>query len=140
MIKAIIYSVCALSLASLTLLYNGFCLREGRWLSEEELIMNAMQYAYKHYPPSRITIPNHGRKRITKPIVYNDFEDFVERNPDCCSLSDVGRKGLTVSTLSRLSGSYARFVRVEFRVDSETHHKNKGFIAVKNCGGGWIGF
>lgn len=145
-------------------IYNGYCSAEERWLTEDELFAVAMRNVFHNYPPQRFRIPGVYSKKITKPIQYADFEDFVNRNPDCCSLSATGWKGMTVGFFRRIRGYSGGFVRVEYAADADGitpkdrkwifsnsstmtkekfasyNHKNLSFVPMTNCGKVWRGF
>lgn len=148
-------------------IYNGFCVAERRWLGEEELFDIAKRRVFKYYPPQRFRIPGVISKNIKNHIQYEDFDDFVRRNPDCCSLSETGWKGMTVGVFHRLTGHSAGFVRVEYAADADgftpedrarivskytkytgindekldrLNQKNLSFVPITNCGDVWAGF
>ncbi len=148
-----------------TLVYNGFCVAERRWLNQAELFDVAMQNVFQFYPPQRFRIPFVYSKKITNPIVYTSFDDFVRRNPDCCRMSSTGWKGLQVSFFHRLRGYSGDFVRVEYAADEDEiepaglrrlestvaffnardeeykpNSKNLSFVPMTNCGAVWQGF
>ena len=144
-----------------TLVYRGFCVAEQRWLGEEELFDIAMRNVFDNYPPQRFRIPGVYAKKIERPIQYRDYNDFIRRNPDCCSMSKTGWKGITVGFSHRLTGYSAGFVRVEFAADADElpaedkarilsrfsssfehkiNEKNLSYVPIENCGEVWRGF
>ncbi|MBL1405984.1 MAG: hypothetical protein COC00_008370 [Rhizobiales bacterium] len=148
-----------------TLVYNGFCVAERRWLGEQEMFDIAKQRVFEHYPPQSFRVPGVFSKKIERHVQYKDFDDFVNRNPNCCRLSQTGWKGLSVDFIYRLRGYSAGFVRVEYAADADKLNSdakseiagtvaffkargkeyvpNKGnlsFVPLDNCGNVWQGF
>jgi hypothetical protein len=119
--------------------YSGFCLPQGRYLTEQELIDIGARDEFRFYPPSHY--PGFAAT-IHNPIPYDSFEDFISRNPNCCSLSRTGREGGAPTLLHRFSGYFATFVRVEYRVEEDAAGAPKttvSYIAITNCGFPWNG-
>jgi hypothetical protein len=119
--------------------YSGFCLSEGRYLTERELIDIGARDEFRFYPPH--SYPGF-TPEVRKPIAYRSFEDFVSRNPGCCSLTRLGRKGHAPTLLHRLLGHFATFVRVEYRVEEDVPDAPKttvSYIAITNCDHPWNG-
>lgn len=150
-----------------TLVYNGFCVAERRWLGEQEMLDIAKLSMFEHYPPQSFRIPGVFSKKIERHVQYKDFDDFVNRNPNCCSLSQTGWKGLSVDFIYRLRGYSAGFVRVEYAADadgltqedkiwiassyskytgindpkiSKLSQNNLSFVPLDNCGNEWQGY
>ena len=143
---------------------DGYCFEQRRWLPESELFDIAMRHVFENYPPQRFGIPGTFHKEIDEPIVYEDFVDFVLRNPDCCQMSETGWQGMTVGFVRRLRGYSRGFVRVEYAADPEGltdedisyilskytvydesdvknfNKKNLSFVPVSNCGKVWRGY
>jgi hypothetical protein len=119
--------------------YSGFCISEGRYLTERELIEIGARDEFRFYPPHNYVASD---VEVRQPIAYGSFEDFVSRNPNCCSLTRTGRKD-SVPTLShRILGHFATFVRVEYRVEEgvpDVPETTVSYVAITNCGIPWNG-
>ena len=126
-------------IGSSALNYSGFCFAQGRYLTEQELIEIGARDEFRFYPPSHY--PGFVAE-VAKPIPYNSFEEFVSRNPNCCSLTRTGRKGGAPTLIHRLLGHFATFVRVEYSVEedvTDTPMTTVSYIAITNCGHPWNG-
>ena len=126
------------ALAVPTLSYSGFCLPEGRFLTDQEIVDIGARSYFQRYPP-----PNYGTfVKVVRPIAYTSFEDFMSRNPDCCSVTQTGRDGGESSLFHRLMGRFAGFVRIEYKLENDVPgapDKNLVWVAVTNCGIPWNG-
>ena len=77
--------------------------------------------------------------------LYTDSVEFKRINPDCCSITQKGKKRFTPSFYQRISGQSAKFVRIEYRgMDrlpdgTRKPFRNIWFFAVSNCGRLWSG-
>jgi len=140
----------------LALNVSGFCVKENRFVSEKEKIDAAVQYVIRRYPraDNRViaeigdgyetrTIVHSGLKN---PIRYENIEEFYRLNPNCCSLSRRGRKGMVERDIWDVAtGKISDFVRIElllrYRNDdgSLRSFKHTLFPAVSNCGHAWSG-
>jgi hypothetical protein len=132
---AIVTSLAAL----LALNYVGYCMPEGRFLSRKELIDVGLRDYFPSYPPPYYTGLH---PQVQKPVAYASLDDFVARNPDCCSLTSTARKGMTPTLLHRLLGHFASFVKIEYKLEEgvpDAPDKNVVWIAVTNCGHPWNG-
>jgi hypothetical protein len=132
-------SILAILGMPLALNYSGLCLAEGRYLAEQELIGIGLRSEFQSYPPR--VYPGFGAE-VTKPIAYPSFEDFVSRNPNCCSLSRTAREEFSPALFHRLAGNFATFVRVQYRVEEAVPDVPETYIsqiAITNCGHPWNG-
>lgn len=123
----------------LTLNYVGYCVPEGRFLSKQELVDIGLRDYFPSYPPLNYT---GFQAQVKQPIVYSSLDDFVARNPDCCSLTSTARKGMTPTLFHRLLGHFASFVKIEYKLEEGmpgAPDKNVVWIAVTNCGFPWNG-
>lgn len=60
--------------------YSGFCWEQGRWLSDEERIRLMISEEIRHGFVK-------GKSSLDATIIqYNDVDEFLEKNPDCCKL------------------------------------------------------
>jgi hypothetical protein len=117
--------------------YSGFCLGQGRFLSEQEFfdiaILRIMSLRCYQSPTSQCVAP----------IQYKDVDDFRARNPNCCRFvrhnSDFAGSGI-VTFSQELFGNAARSVLVNFKinyVDADGNPQDTighGLIVVGNCG------
>lgn len=63
--------------------YAGYCSEKGRILSEDEMIRMAVQDTINW-----MKVSSRGKK---KHLLYKDVDDFLARNPDCCSFGVYAR-------------------------------------------------
>nr|WP_321462932.1 hypothetical protein [uncultured Cohaesibacter sp.] len=148
------------------LVYNDFCTDQRRWLQDQEFFEAAMRSVYEHYPPQRFRIPGFFSKKIVNHVEYQSYEDFVQKNPNCCEMSPTGWKGISIGIFRRLTGYSVGFVKVEFRADADgltaedrawilenrgpsgfkseqfrnLSSKNLAFVPMTNCGKIWRGY
>ena len=72
--------------------------------------------------------------------LYKDLAEFRRINPDCCSITQKGKKRFTPSFYQRISGKAVKFVRIKYRgMDrlpdgTRKPFKMLRFFAVSNCG------
>jgi hypothetical protein len=127
----------------------GYCFAEKRYLSDEELILNAARDIFTFYPPKRY---GHTGELIRNPIPYRSFEDFFAANKDCCRIVSEGRKGYRPTWDIVFRGLAAAIVEVKFQVEANPISKYKavstegmppGYVryhaVVRNCGQVWSG-
>lgn len=133
-----------------TLNYTGFCLKEGRFLTDEEKVQVAVSYVMTGYPPvlARTRATDEGGvwrnvveyARPEDPIYYLDAAEFSRVNRDCCVVA--ARPGRAQAPLfwSRVRGRLSDFVRVSYRVrylepgGTEGSQVHVQWVAVANCG------
>jgi hypothetical protein len=77
---AVIFAVLLIIVVLELLNFTGFCYREGRYPSDQQLIDSVIQYEIDHIDPQHLA----GAKR------YTSVEDFRHDNPHCCRLSKWG--------------------------------------------------
>jgi hypothetical protein len=90
-----ILALAAIVMAIEFLNFTGFCYSKGRFLTEEELVDRAIQFA----------MHRQDRNTMDRNIVYGSLEEFRERNPGCCTLSKWASAS-TYPILDRLLGYY----------------------------------
>lgn len=137
LVAAILAGLAVLLISGLN--YSGFCISEGRYLTERELIEIGARDEFRFYPPHNYVGSD---AEVTQPISYGSFEDFVSRNPNCCSLTRTGRKNSVPTLFHRFLGHFATFVRVEYRVEEsvpDVPETTVSYIAITNCGIPWNG-
>lgn len=117
---------------------SGFCLSQGRFLTEPEIIEIGAREHFRRYPPA-----SYGTfASVVRPIAYRSFNDFMSRNPECCSVTPTARDGGEPSLFHRLMGRFAGFVRIEYSLEDdvpEAPETNVVWVAVTNCGVPWNG-
>lgn len=135
--------------------YVGYCHAEHRFLSDEEKINSAIEFALYGYPPSiskeiEVNVNGVFQKREhwyipEHPIKYQNLKEFMLINPECCRLSMQTGEGGMPSLLDRITGYVSTYVIVKFKVrylDEQQVEKygDAGLaIAIKNCGQSWSG-
>lgn len=135
--------------------YAGYCHAEHRFLSDEEKINSAIEFALYGYPPSiskeiELNVNGVSQKREhwfipEHSIKYQDLNEFNKINPACCRLSMRTGEGSMPSFLDRITGYVSTYVLVNFKVRYLDEHQVEKYgdagiaVAVKNCGESWSG-
>lgn len=118
--------------------YSGFCLPEARYLTEREIIDIGARDHLRSYLPI-----NYAKWEPTRrPIAFSSVEDFMSRDPDCCTVTATGRDGGVPALFYRLMGDFAGFVRIGYELDrprSGGPDMEVVWVAVTNCGVPWNG-
>lgn len=139
-ILAVLILMAALAVPALP--YSGFCLPKGRFLTDQEIIDIGARDYFQRYPPPNYAPKDGSYVEVVRPIAYESFEDFMSRNPNCCSVTLTGRDGGVPSLSDRLFGRFAGFARIEYQLEDrvpEALGKNLVWVAVTNCGRPWNG-
>lgn len=120
--------------------YAGFCIPEGRFLSDEEKIRTAVGWVNGEH----VYIQNNGERKAYKSIPYNDVDDFLRQNPECCQvLTGKGRHPEDrpyPSIFARMGGIYTGDVNINYvanYMDDEGHKQSIKYrrrISLSNCG------
>ena len=118
--------------------YSGLCLLEGRFLTEQELIdIGARDYLQRYLPL------NYAQwEPADRPMAFSSIEDFMLKNPDCCSVTPTGRDDGEPSLFDRLVGRFAGFAKIEYKLEEALPGKPEKrvvWVAVTNCGKPWNG-
>jgi hypothetical protein len=117
---------------------SGFCLSQGRFLTEREIIeIGASDYLRRYLPL------NYEKFEPTdRPVAFTSIDDFMSKNPDCCSVTPTGRDDGEPPLFHRLSGRFAGFARIEYKLDEAVPgepERRVVWVAVTNCGLPWNG-
>jgi hypothetical protein len=132
--------------------YAGYCHKESRFLSDQEMIDIAVAMALERYPFTVAVYDGDGKERkvidVRAPqdaIRYSSAEEFWKENPSCCALADEVAGKLKMQLIDRLTGSIATFVTVNIKIK----YRNKSgevvveplrtYSAISNCGQEWDG-
>jgi hypothetical protein len=119
--------------------YSGVCLSRAQVLSSDELIKIASRDHFNGYPDLNYTLTG---QEAQHPVKYLSYEDFMTRNPGCCTVTREGRSEMTPSIHHYLLGRFAGFVRIEYILEENTTGDpkyNVAWVAVTNCGTPWNG-
>ena len=90
--KADIYvflTFATLILSSFALNYSGFCFREFRYLSAQEQIESFFNLWNRSSRTKTVRIGN-SYKELKRERRYANFEEFLEKHPDCCQINPGG--------------------------------------------------
>lgn len=122
--------------------YSGFCISQGRWLSDEELMVSAFN-EINNRSTTTINISDTESVVINR-IPYLSYNEFINENPNCCY---AGRKSqndgngyMSASLTARILGSSAAVISLSykeryFNESNEKQEKNKKqILSVSNCG------
>jgi hypothetical protein len=97
--------------------YSGFCWAEKRWLSDEELIMNALDQA---------KIEN---------IIQESPKDFLLKNSKCCSIPKIaGDSFVPPNFYLQLSGKHLKNVEIHLNESKSL------YPYMSNCGNAKFGY
>ena len=133
-----------------TLNYAGFCLRDGRVLSDEEKVQIAVSYVMAGYPPvlaqTRATDQGGVWRNVVEyarpqdPIYYLDAGEFSRVNRNCCAVAAQPGRAQAPLFWSRVLGRLSDFVRVSYRVryleasGAQGGQDHVQWVAISNCG------
>jgi hypothetical protein len=138
--------LCLLAVAGLN--HSGFCWRQGRYLSNDERILLAVQEVIRLYPPTIPRVVNGGAeiefRRVESAIPYASVNDFLTSNPNCCDIRSTGLQGFPRGFWNSVAGRNAGYVHVRYLVRSrrdgdETRVHHEMAVAISNCGRAWSG-
>lgn len=148
----VVVIICAVAAGYLALNYMGFCYKERRFLSEEEMVSIAVKYILATYPPvvelhegKGGAVINIGRGAPERSIAYKGISDFMAENQNCCEKTTIGREGYAISLEYRLLGSANAFVKVKYMVmyvdvsGVRQSSERTEYVAISNCGHPWSG-
>ena len=123
--------------------YAGYCLREGKVLSDDEKIRTVVMNILKKYPPAVIRTPVAYGWSISspaRPIYYKDIDDFISLNPACCEITktrDPEEGGPYF--MERLTGTVSGYARIDYQVrywedGGVKSVLSKNHLPISNCG------
>lgn len=129
---------------------QGVCFVKMRSLSNEERINAAVDHLLQNIKPGGrvFAMREEGLVEVspTDPdSIYQGVNDFLRRNPNCCSVTSVNAElGHSPGFSARLAGNFSSYVRVEYLdpgdLDVALRGKKKiSYLAVTNCGDVWNG-
>lgn len=149
----------ALTIYRAYLNYGGYCLQNGRKISDNEKIRSAVDFLLNsRYPKNEERLKALLRSSDGKsgsdldsagtPIAYRDALDFIAVNRDCCQvlLQPRGIDFPPATFLDRITGQKSSFVEIQYflrYVDNSgiaREEKRNLTVAIKNCGHVWNGF
>lgn len=123
--------------------YLGYCAEKGRILSDKEKIELVIQdiliklpsrvNSYKVRENGALVETSEGM--VENPIPYNNIQDFLKKNPNCCDMQDhiYGEK---IPFLLRLTGSVQTYIRIRYKVNYPNPPKEElitEYRALSNC-------
>ncbi len=124
--------------------YSGFCISQGRYLSDEEKIRIVI-ISGNSQDTIPVEIEKEGHKHWQenyKQIKYKDVNEFFDKNPDCCKVNGGGPYDLGApSFFDRITGyDSGDVVTINARANYIDENGNKQSIMLKsdsvltNCG------
>lgn len=118
---------------------SGFCIPEGRWLSDEEKIRAAVDSLIIRQDVA-INTPDKGTQ-IYKVIPYENIDSFLDKNPVCCSVGiKRGDDFIPQTFYTRITGKHAENIRIEYVAqyldETGVMHTKKSVTTplISNCG------
>jgi hypothetical protein len=137
----------AAATVALWLTYNGYCISQRRYLSEQEIFDTAIIETMRRPTyPRVVSLPQGVRLEAWKVIPYSDIEEFKRQNPSCCSFTppNVGdRTPFYISFWDQLFGGANHFVAVKYWVryldghNQEQTEETTAYIRLAACGQPW---
>ena len=141
--------------------YSGFCIPEGRWLSDEEKIRALENYLPIEYPEYvyQVSLEEAGETKKIKTgyLNYSNRAEFLEKNPDCCKIGayDIGAGNWTppFPVFNRMRGAYLSTVTATYKIyfsipvvgetydlpiEGKTYKEVRNYYVISNCGRIWI--
>jgi hypothetical protein len=142
-----------ISVGMLALNYSGYCFKQGRYISRDEIIYAAVERLLEvHYSPyvRRYKVVN-GKTILVQPkekhrIYYQSVEEFLELNPNCCELERFSKQSRWQNYLKKtLKGRYLTKVKIKYKVrylddngEIKSYvHPEPYYKTVRNCGEVW---
>lgn len=142
-----------ISVGMLALNYSGYCFKQGRYLSRDEVIYSAVERLLEvHYSPytRRYSVVD-GKRILEQPkeknrIYYQSVEEFLKLNPNCCELERFSKARRWQSNLKKiLQGRYLTKVKIKYKVrylddagEIKSYvHPIPYYNIVRNCGEVW---
>jgi hypothetical protein len=132
--------------AALSFSYNGFCLSQMRFLSNQEYFESAISEIIQRNSEQLITYSSSGALfRSIRTVRYASAEEFHRQNANCCKMipHNVGDEGPYTTFSQRLFGYAATIVSGTWLVnyvdeagDPKSEQKTQQF-AVTNCDRAW---
>jgi hypothetical protein len=148
----ILVSAAAFSLQRPVHNYLGYCAGTGRVLTDSEKLNIVVTLIATRDPglvPIRSSSPKGeivmGYKRPKQFLPYTSAQEFLQKNPDCCSVVSSTPDGATVSLWDRLTGRISAYVHARYRVpyltdDGKVEEASfDEYHAITNCGHVWSG-
>lgn len=129
---------------------RGVCYIKLRPLNDDELIRAAVGYLLQNIKPGGRRFAMQGEKIVEVPplapvFVYQGVDDFIKRNPYCCSVASINTElGHVPAVSTRILGDFSGYVRIEY-IDpndpdiARREKKKTSYLAVTNCGDVWSG-
>lgn len=116
--------------------YNGYCLKEGRYWSDDEKIKAAFEVINRH---GWITADTKlGKSVSVRRVPYKNFEEFIKTNPKCCEVG-IGNDDL-LKFDARILGHTADVISIEYieyYLDENNTAQSTSYerqLAIGNCG------
>lgn len=119
--------------------YSGFCMSQGRWLSDEEKIRLAIKSLIQQ-DTVLIETPEKGTQQF-KAVKYTEVDQFLNKNPNCCKTEiRVGDDFVPRNYFTAIAGKHADNIRIEYianYLDQDNKiqsQKVKIVPLISNCG------
>jgi hypothetical protein len=134
----------------LVLNYTGYCFKQQRYISRDEVIHAAInELLTSHYSPDirRYTVKN-GKTILEQPkeknrIYYKSVDEFLMMNPNCCEFERFTLPSLWFIYLKgALKGRNLTAVKINYKVRyydgngniKEYQHPRNVYVRLTNCG------
>ena len=120
--------------------YTGFCLSQGRYLSDEEKISAGISYIERRDTVA-IKTKDKGIQRYKRVHSYLGEEDFRSKNAQCCEVGmNLVGEYWEPSFLERVLGDYADKIKIKYIVhyldemgSAVSGHRETDLV-ITNCG------
>jgi hypothetical protein len=135
-ITAVILMVVLAVTAFFALNLSGYCIQQGRYLSDEEMISVAVNRLYQSHLAEHKYNEQQGAG-LPRLKDYKSVEHFLAENPNCCSFAETGRKGFLPYFYWSWFGSYRTFVKLTYVAEESDAGKEQAktiYYLMSNCG------
>jgi hypothetical protein len=120
--------------------YSGFCIKEARFLSDEEKIEMAISEIILRSQGDLIVPKQADGTTVLKAVRYKNVADFMAINKDCCEITTRASEGGTPPVLCKITGSFSsyahiKYIRRHLDIDGKIIvHPVNAYLHVSNCG------
>jgi len=124
--KILTTSIFIVTAIILSLNLSRFCYLKRQFISDHELIKGAIGFEMKIYESRRI--------KNSYEIKYSTISDFLDKNPNCCSLKNWWEEDIFDALLGKMLGYYISQVRMKYKLynDEEKTYYNS-YILISSC-------
>lgn len=124
----------------------GYCSKNGRYITDEEILEHAIEYFINRDVFSRKRFESRVANGESQdgpngdPRMYRSVEEFLQENPKCCQIVERGEDGYSVGLIHRYAHGYTAIVRGQYAsryIDDVGELRSDPvdrYVIVSNCG------